>query len=478
MRTGTKTKYLLLASVLFCGSLGAQQQWTLEACRKLALQNNKATAIAGKTEEKTGYESKSLLANFFPKVTASGMYLYSHAGMSHTFAGNYLPTFVPDPVTGQLKPNILTTPDGAPVIGTDGNPVFKTYAYFPDMTVDLGLNGTYFAGIRVEQPVFAGGKITTAYRMSLAGKDIARLNTHLTRAEIIVRTDEAFWLHVKATESQKVALAFRQTVNELLHNVENAYQAGMRTRNDVLKVQVQVNKAELQLQQAEHAIRLSKMNLCQIMGIPLTSAIAIDGSMDENRFVATTRATGFTARPEYAILEKQVEIKNRQVALVRSDFLPNVGIVANYGYMRGLELNGAPLIDRASFSALLSVNIPIFHWGEGLNKIRAAKAEKQIMQLRRDDLNEKMELELQQALDKCDESAMEVSLTIRALEQAEENMKTCRDHYDAGMETLANCLEAQTLWQQASLEMINAKINRRLNETYYLKATGELSANP
>jgi outer membrane protein TolC len=478
MKSGTKIKYLLLASVLFCGSLRAQQKWTLEACRELALQNSKATAIAGKTEEKTGYESKSLLANFFPRITASGIYLYSHAGMSHTIKGNYLPTFVPDPATGQLKPNILTTPEGAPVIGADGNPVFKTYAYFPDMTLDLGINGTYFAGIRAEQPLFAGGKITSAYRMSLAGKDIARLNTHLTRAEIIVLTDEAYWLHVKAVESQKVALAFHRTVNELLHNVENAFRTGMKTKNDVLKVQVQVNKSELQLQQAEHAIRLSKMNLCRIMGIPLTSAIAIDEPVDDRHAVAISRATGFTARPEYAILEKQVEIKNRQVALVRSDFLPNVGIVANYGYMRGLELNGSPLIDRASFSALLSVSIPLFHWGEGMNKIRAAKTEKQIMQLQRDDLNEKMELELQKALDKCEESAMEVDLTIRALEQAEENMKTCRDHYDAGMDTLANYLEAQTLWQQASLEMINAKINRRLNETYYLKATGELAANP
>lgn len=466
-----KVKILLLAFVFSCGNIRAQQKWTLEACREMALQNNRAIAVAEKTEEKTVYESKSYLANFFPRISVSGAYLYTSAGMSKTVKGNYLPTFVPDPATGQLKPNILTNPDGSPVAGADGNPVFREYAYFPDMKFDLGLNGTYFTGIRAEQPVFMGGKIASAYRMSLAGKDIARLNRHLVRTEIIVETDEAYWQHLKAVESRKVALAFREVVNELLHNVENACKAGMKTKNDLLKVQVQVNRAELQLRQVENAIRLSRMNLCRVMGMPLASEIEIAESLDGNP-AEVSRTDDFTARPEYAILEKQIELKNQQVKLVRSEFLPNVGVMANYGYMRGLELNGAPLVDRTSFSALLSVQIPVFHWGEGLNKIRAAKTEKQIMQLQRDDLNEKMELELRQALDKCEESILEVDLTARALEQAEENMKTSRNHYEAGMETLANCLETQTLWQQAWMDMLDAQIRQRLNETYYRKARG------
>jgi len=53
-------------------------------------------------------------------------------------------------------------------------------------------------------------------------------------------------------------------------------------------------------------------------------------------------------------------------------------------------------------------------------------------------------------------------------------MDTSRRQYEKGMETLAGYLEAQTLWQQAWLENIEANINLRLNETYYKKATGTL----
>jgi outer membrane protein TolC len=443
----------------------------------MALRNNKSVAIAERMEEKITYESKSYFANFFPKISLSGLYLFSNTKMNKTLKGNYLPTYVPDPATGQPKPNVVTMPDGNPLIGADGNPVFKEYAYFPDIALSLRMNGLYTAGIQAEQPLYMGGKITAAYKMSLIGKDIARLNRSLTRAEIIVQTDEAYWTHLKTLELKKVALAFQKVTAELLHNVQNAYETGMKPGNDVLRVQVQVNKAELQLQQAGNAIRLSRMNLCQILGLPLNSDIAISETIndnDSNGGVSTIVAAGYTARPEHAILEKQIELKNQQIKSVRSEFLPNVGLLANYGYTHGLDFNGTPLVDRTSFFALFSVKIPVFHWGEGVNKIRAAKAEKQIMQLQRDDLNEKMNLEMTQALNKCIESELEVALMLRSLEQAEDNMKTSCNRYEMGMETLANYLEAQTLWQQAWMELINAKIAQRLNETYYLKATGGL----
>jgi outer membrane protein TolC len=109
-----------------------------------------------------------------------------------------------------------------------------------------------------------------------------------------------------------------------------------------------------------------------------------------------------------------------------------------------------------------------------MNKIRAAKAERQIMERQRDELTEKMDLEIQQTWHQFSESQLEVAMNTLALEQAEENLKTTRNQYEAGMETLANYLEAQTLWQEASLTLLESKIAQHLNETYYLKAMGRL----
>ena len=87
-------------------------------------------------------------------------------------------------------------------------------------------------------------------------------------------------------------------------------------------------------------------------------------------------------RPEYNLLEKDVELKGKQVALTRSDFLPEVGVSASYGYSGGISLNGQTE-NLASFMAMASVKIPIYHWGEGRGKIKAMKAEQEMSQLKK-----------------------------------------------------------------------------------------------
>ncbi|MDR1667149.1 MAG: TolC family protein [Bacteroidales bacterium] len=473
MTTGKSLSCVLLALISLCAR-AQQQKMTLEQCRATALEHNRAIAVASLTFEKTAHDAKAFKANYFPKFSLSGSYLYSHTEMNKTLAGNYLPTFVPDLATGELTPNLLTLPDGTPVYNTDGTPVFKEYAYFPDMDISLKLNGSYMVGIRAEQPVYMGGKIRSARKMSLIGNEIAGLNRQLTRAEIIVMTDEAYWTFVKTVEMVKLAEVYRKVVTELLRNVQDAFDEGLKPRNDVLKVQVKVNEAELQLRKAENGVRLSRMNLCRIMGISLVTPVVAADSLEFSSAVGIDRAAGHTERPEYAILLKKNELKQEEISLIRSDFLPQAGIMANYGYVYGLKLNGSPLLNKLSLSAVVSVEVPLFHWGEGRNKIRSAEAERKIMEIQLDDAGEQMKLDLMQAINKCDEAALETELMRKSFEQAEENMKVSRDQYEAGMETLAGYLEAQTVWQQACVNLINAGTSQRYHETYYLKAAGKL----
>jgi len=60
------------------------------------------------------------------------------------------------------------------------------------------------------------------------------------------------------------------------------------------------------------------------------------------------------------------------------------------------------------------------------------------------------------------------------MEQSEENLKMSRDHYEAGMETISDCLEAQTILQNAQTEHIIAKTKLEICKTEYLKITGGL----
>lgn len=242
----------------------------------------------------------------------------------------------------------------------------------------------------------------------------------------------------------------------------------------MLKVQVKLNESELSIRKAENALRLATMNLCHYIGKPLSTDVHVSDDFPRIEQDLSIQVSDISNRPEYAILNKQVSIAQQQVKLNRSELLPKVGVKGAYNYMHGLELNDQTLLDKGSFSVFLNVSVPLFHFGERNNKVRAAKAKLEQSRLEQENLNEQMLLELMQAANNLDEAKLESELSERSLQQAEENMRVSKSQYEVGLETLSDHLEAQALWQQAYETKVDAHFQLYLNYVAYLKATGKL----
>ena len=222
----------------------AQETLSLKECREMALKYNKEMAASVKQTESARYTAKSYKGNFFPNFTVSGTGLYSNADGSYGIAGGNLPVFLPDG-TGQFNP---------------GQPA--GFAYFPGINLDYKIGWVYMGGVQMEQPLYMGGKIRAAYKMSLLGKEMAQMNENLTATEVIQKTDQAYALVVKAKEMKTVADAYHAVLTELKNNVESAYKHGLKPQNDVLKVQVKLNESELGIRKAENALRLARQAGC------------------------------------------------------------------------------------------------------------------------------------------------------------------------------------------------------------------------
>lgn len=450
-------KIVILAGFLLCAStlLAQEEVLSLEQCREMALRYNKEMAASVRRTESARHTVKSYRGNFFPNFTVGGTGLYSTMDGRMGIAGGNLPTFLPDAATGQALP--------------DGG-----FAYFPGLDLDYKVGLLYMGSVQVEQPLYMGGKIRAAYKMSVLGKEMAQMNEALTATEVLLKTDRAYAQVVKAREMKKVAEMYRDVLAELHKNVESAYRHGLKPKNDVLKVQVKLNESELAVRKAGNALRLATMNLCHCIGKPLASGIAVSGDFPEIERHIEMQVADISARPEYAILNRQVAIAEQQVKLNRSELLPKVGVRGSYDYVHGFEVNDRPLIDKGSFSVLLNVSIPLFHFGERSNKVRAAKAKLEQVRLEQQDKNEQMLLELAQAANNLDEAKLETELADRSLEQAEENRRVSKGQFEVGLETLSDHLEAQALWQQAYEVKVDTHFRLYLSYVEYLKAAGAL----
>ena len=449
-----KKKLAFITLVLCALITNAQTLLTLDQCRQLALDNNKRMAVASKQIQAAHYTMQSYKGNFFPNITASGTGLYNSANGTFSLPGGNLPTFLPD---------------------AKGHPFLNGgFAYFPGIDLNYKVRTVWMGSVQVEQPIFMGGKIQAAYKMAILGKQMAQLNENLTATEVILEVDQAYALMVKAQEMNKVAESYRAVLQELIKNVESAYKHGLKSKNDVLKVQVKLNESELAIRKAENALRLANMNLCHLIGKPLIETLQISDDFPVIEQSLETQINDITARPEYHLLDRQVAIAKQQVKLSRSELLPQVGIRASYDYVHGLKVNEQRLFDNGGFSVMLNVTVPLFHFGERINKVRASKAQLEQMCIEQADLNEKMYLELTQAANNLDEAKLQAALADRSLEQADENRRISKGEYDAGLEPLSDHLEAQALWQQAYETKVDAHFQLYLSYVKYLKAAGQL----
>lgn len=460
---------------LLPSKLLAQVELDLTQCREMALRNSKEIAIANRQQERASYDARAYRADYLPKLSVVGLGLYNQKKYRYKIKGGYLPTYKPG-ANGQMEPNIVVDPEThQPVTGADGTPVFQEYAFLPDIRLSLNLRGVYAAGVQLEQPIYMGGRVRTANEMARVGESIAGENIRLSRSEIIVETDEAYWQLLGVQEQVRAAMKYAETVVSLLENVSNARKVGMATENEVLKVQVRYNEALLMLQKARNGQMLAEMNLNRLIGLPLQTDIHLPDTLTSTVSPEIwTLDTSVAQRPDYVILQQEADVKERQVNVVRADFLPQIGISAGYGYAGGVKLNGQDEAS-ATFTAMAAVKIPIFNWGEGRNKIRSARLEHETSRLTLDRSADLMRLEIASARFNIQDAETRIKMAGTALKQARENLTVSDNQYRVGMETLSDLLEAQAQWQQAWSQWIEAKANLHLNESRYLKAIGKLS---
>lgn len=438
--------YIILIVIPF--AVYGQTVVTLEECISLAQENNRKIEASGQQFLASSYERRSAKALFFPTFSLSGNILYSSSSGSFSSGSGLLP-----------------------VVGADGIPNGQS-AFFPGLDVSYGLDWIYRGGIKVEQPLYTGGKIRAGYKMAKISNEIAGINKRLTEADIILETSRAYAEVVRTKELMQVAVSYNNLLNELMRTVEKAWKHGMKSYNEVLKVKVKLNESELNLRRAENGHRLATMNLCHYIGIPLTERVDVDCTLPEDNEAVIRYEAVIYNRPEYQVLERRVGLARQQVAMARSEYMPQIGMVGQYGYANGIELNGRKMFDDWSFMFGVQVSVPVFDFGRRINKVRAAKSQYAGMEAEREDINEKLMLEMTQAFNNLDEASLEKELADSSLASAEENLRTSSKQYEKGTETVSDYMEAQALWQQAYQTHVNARINCYLKRLEYLRTIG------
>lgn len=479
---------ILLAGITINGF--SQRILSLDSCRNLAIQNNKELRIAQEKINAAHYNKKAAFTNYLPKFDIMATYMRTQKEISLLSDEQKNSISNIGTATGaQLQQQFQQIAAANPMLIPLLEPL---QGMIPGLTA--GLNGVgqglvdafrtdtrnMFAGAAtLTQPLFMGGKIIAYNKITKYAEQLAQMQHATGMEDLILNTDKAYWQVVSLVNKKKLAESYLELLETLDSDIDKMIAEGVATKADGLSVKVKRNEAEVTLMKVENGLSLSKMVLCQICGLPLDTEISLaDENMENltlpNLYTESNVNTALANRHELKSLELASQIYRQKVNVVRSEFLPTLALTANYAVTNPSLVNGFENKFRGFWAAGVVLKIPVFHWGEGIYKVRAAKAEANIARYQLEDVKEKVELQVTQSSYKVNEATKQLHMAEQNMDKAEENLRFATLGFKEGVIPTSNVLEAQTAWLSAQSGKIDAQIDMKMSELYLLKSMGTL----
>lgn len=465
----------------------AQTSLSLDSCRALALTNNKDLLISHEKINAAHYQRKAAFTNYLPNFSATGAYMrnqkeFSLLNNDQKAALSGLGSNLAGPI-GQAAAGIIATyPELAPLISSLSGSLPAALDQAGNSLVDALRTDTrnvYAGAITLTQPLYMGGKIRAYNKITKYAEELARQQHNGGMQEVIMSTDQAYWQVISLVNKKKLAEGYLKLLQQLDSDVEKMIAEGVATKADGLSVRVKVNEAEMTLTKVEDGLSLARMLLCQLCGLDLSSPITLaDENMENIPLIPTDThfdlSTVYENRPEIRSLELATQIYKQKVNVTRAEHLPSIALMGNYMVTNPSVFNSFENKFKGMWNVGVMVQLPIWHWGEGIYKTKAAKAEARIAQYQLQDAREKIELQVNQAAFKVNEAGKKLVMASKNMEKAEENLRYATLGFREGIIATSNVLEAQTAWLSAQSEKIDAQIDVKLTEIYLKKSLGTL----
>ena len=434
-------KKIIIALVLYV-AMSSQlpaQPLSLQDCRRLALQHNEKMQMADNATRQAELDRQIAFAQYLPQVD------------------------------GSLTSIFMSDRD---IIG-----------------MKLQVRGTYMAGLNITQPIYVGGKITAANRLAAIGQKVSEEQRRKTEMQLIADVDNAYYQLIAVRAKVQMLEAYARQMESLHDKVQLSVRADMATDNDLLRVDSKQSEIAYLLQKARNGEQLCQLALAHVIGTdfatpitPTDTVLSVALSTQQ-----TELSEDLTDRPDLALLQQQVEAKQATLKMTRSNYLPTLALVGRYSYYDNLKLkgslhtlNGTPIDISYTFNggtpmALLSLNVPLFHWGQEFKKVKKAKLDVDNARLQLQQGERGMRLEVRQAVQNLTDGQKMVESATLSQQQADENLRVMRLRYDNQLVTMTDLLDAQSQWQQAHSNLIEAQTQLRIYETEYLRVTGRLT---
>jgi outer membrane protein TolC len=310
-------------------------------------------------------------------------------------------------------------------------------------------------------PVYTGGRVSQAIESARRQQEASARDAEAAAHDVVFETRSAYWALVAAREAERVLAEAKAAFEGHLRDARNRRDLGLAASNEVLAVQVERDRAELQRLEAANDAALANANLVRLLGLGAGAEVEpIEPRTPPALPPLDTPALAAKAeagRSELQALRSRAAAAAASAHAARAAALPQASVTAAYEYANP-NLRVLPLTAewRSTWSVGLQLSWTVFDGGRA--GAAAAQLEAQADALRRqlDDARRRLAFEVTHRVLDLSTARAALEVAERNREAAGENLRVARDRYREGVLASSELLDAETVLLRAGLDHTQA----------------------
>lgn len=330
---------------------------------------------------------------------------------------------------------------------------------------------TYQQGqFALNQLLFDFGRTLLARRAALADLDAASADRERVEQAVVLGVKRAYYDLIVANRMLAVAEESRRQSTLHLDSASNRFRAGLAPRFDVVRQELAVATAELEVRTAAGNVALARENLRDAMG--LADAITFE---PDDAVIATPRPPVDDDRALELAWERRPELRGlaarRRAQVARIDAIARTYLPLATGHGDYL-FSGEKQPEQEGWSIGALIRMPIFDGGLTPARLSAARADLMAIEADEREARQGVLLEVRESLVELRRSEGNRSVSEKALTVAREALRIAENRYGAGVGDVLELTSSQVAMSLTSASHVRILADAQLAMARLEHATG------
>ena len=352
-----------------------------------------------------------------------------------------------------------------------------------EVSINPNLPDRWRLRVGVQWPIFTFGQTSNLVRAAERTLQASSRDVDAGHNELELEIAQAYWQLVTQRETELVVSEALRSYDAHLQDAQHRLDAGMATRNELLTIQVERDRAELALLEARQQLLFAHENLQRLLGVtsplrPTQSLELVTNSTLGADSLSTLQREALSQRPERAALRARIEAAQAKVGAEKAGYFPQLSLIGGWDQARP-NSRLLPPEDRweDSWDAGVQVSWSLFDGGRIAGAAARALGTARALSAQLQDFDARVQLAVATRARDLETVRQAAQLSQRSVESAQENLLVSRNLYREGVLASSDLLDAETNLLRARLDRTQTLARERVAEAALLHVVGRSSVN-